>query len=56
MLDYLVEVVNADEYYLQRLDDDLRPLPGTAIERSSLGTIIAGNYLIRKSPGAINAS
>ncbi|KIM81729.1 hypothetical protein PILCRDRAFT_8414 [Piloderma croceum F 1598] len=50
MLGYLIGVVNADEYYLQRLDDDLRPLPGTVIKRSSLGTIIAGNYLIRKSP------
>ena len=49
MLDYLIKVVNADEYYLQRLNDDLHPLHGIAIQRSSLGTIMAGNYLIRKS-------
>ena len=32
MLDHLIEVGNANEYYLQRLNDELRPLPGTAIE------------------------
>ena len=50
ILDYLIEVVNSDDYKLQRLDDNHCPLASPPVERSSPGNIVAGNYVIGKSP------
>ena len=50
ILDHLVRAVDADDYKLQQLDDERRPLTGPPVERSSPGNIVAGNYLIGKFP------
>jgi hypothetical protein len=55
MLDMLIGVNNAGDYNLQKLDGE-RPLSDPPVERSSPGNIEAGNYLISKSPWAINVS
>lgn len=51
MLDHFVNVTGAEDYRLQRLDDERHPLG--PVGRSSIGTIDAGNYLIGKFHCAI---
>jgi hypothetical protein len=50
ILDHLIELVNTNDYQLQQLDNEHRPLTGPSVERSSVGNIVAGNYLISKFP------
>jgi hypothetical protein len=46
MLDKLIKVDNADDYKLQKFNDE-HPVE---LERLSPGNIVAGDYLISKSP------
>jgi hypothetical protein len=53
ILDYFILVARADDYRLQKLDDNGDSLASPPVERSSTGNIAAGNYLIGRFPWAI---
>jgi hypothetical protein len=50
ILDYFILVARADDYRLQKLDDNGDSLASPPVERSSTGNIAAGNYLIGRFP------
>ena len=49
-LDHIIQVINTYDYQLHQLDNNGHPLAIPPVERLSAGNIVAGDYLISKSP------